>query len=409
MGNEELRMEAEAIRERFLNGEIGYDEAAKLLKPFKKAFDEMSKEKAEKYGIARPQKLNISMYLKMKGLPRATKKENTETNILQEIEKQAITHERLIYVGLDESEKLAAIRQYLNKNKITNIVYFYPCGMNPLDLSQFDLPVENRTFWDIIRYVFNTPLLENVNDKYLIIYDEMMRVKNRRDLTYNTTHHVANQTSHIITFSRFPIISQKDDFMKLIDMSFPWKWGMQKYSMVYVDLPEVYIKPVRIKYDIIPIGIDEESKASYESLKKDLFDNLGKKAPDTVPRNLQIYAGTLKKTAIENGNIYLARNARFKRDNVCVWKSYRLFDSMTQTAGSGESKHQGKVITARQINEAYLLDTPTSDIEFVDFLRLTGVRKLHYIDTGLPVDKYYAGTITDFFENLKEFYGEVDT
>lgn len=407
MEREKLRADAERIRRLYLDGEISYEDAVKQLKPFKKAFDEYAKERAKEYNISKPQKMNIDMYLKMKGIPIVSKEEKDNAKIMQDIEKQAISHRKLIYIGLDEDEKLAAIKQYLDKNEITNIVYFYPCGMRPMDLSCLGIEVEYRTFWDIIRYVFNTPLLENVNEKYLVIYDEMLRVKGRRDLTYNTTHHVANQAGYVITFNRFPIISDKEDWMILVDLSLPNKWSMQKYSRSYIDLPEVYIKPVEVDFDIIKVKISNEDKKRYEEMKCELFDQLGKKDPDTVPRTLQIYAGTLKKKAIEDGKTYIARNARFKRDNVKTWKEFRLFDSMTQCAGSGQSKHHGKIITADSLEDAYIIDTPTSDIEFIDFLRLTGVKHVYYLSTGLPVDKYYVGCLQEFFDSLKEFYEEV--
>ena len=51
--------------------------------------------------------------------------------------------------------------------------------------------------------------------------------------------------------------------------------------------------------------------------KNELFDNLGNKDPDTIPRNLQLLAGDFKKKS--NWTKYVARNKRFKLDNVFTY------------------------------------------------------------------------------------------
>ena len=84
-----------------------------------------------------------------------------------------------IYIGLDKTEKLGKVTEYLRDHpEITHIVYFHPDKMEALELTEIiDLEVEVRTWSDAIMYRYFYPLLEHINEHYLIIYDEMMRTK----------------------------------------------------------------------------------------------------------------------------------------------------------------------------------------------------------------------------------------
>ena len=313
--------------------------------------------------------------------------------------------EKKLIIGLDDKDKPNEIKKYLAENPdVKEIVYFFPTGMAPQDLSWTGLPVEYRAFWDVIRYMFDTPLHEKVDNSVLLIYDEMLRVKKRNDLSYNACHHIANQTNHVLLFQMIPIIDQIEDFMILVDFIFPWKYKLQSYDDSFLDLPEVEIHRRSYFMDVETVPISDEDREAYETKKKDLFDNLGKKSPSTLPQNLQLFAGNLKKKAVTDGRFYLARNRRVKTAH--VWKDYRLFDSMTQCAGSGLSPHYGKVIEAPKIDEAWVIDTPISRVSIPDFLRLSGAIKLHYMTTGLPVDNYYQQELQNFFDALDRIYSK---
>lgn len=67
-----------------------------------------------------------------------------------------------------------------------------------------------------------------------------------------------------------------------------------------------------IEVNEIKVPIIEKDKLAYRKKALSLFDNLGNKDPDTVPRELHIWSGKLKKSAIDPEQQYIARNARFK-------------------------------------------------------------------------------------------------
>lgn len=62
--------------------------------------------------------------------------------------------------------------------------------------------------------------------------------------------------------------------------------------------------------------VTEKDRARYEKKKEHLFDNLGDKDPDTIPRNLQLLAGDMKARVLDPEKLYVARNKRLRLDNV---------------------------------------------------------------------------------------------
>jgi hypothetical protein len=59
----QLREEAELIKMKLRYGQIAMDEAKKELQPFKEAYDKLSREKAEEFGVPAGL-LNLSSFLR---------------------------------------------------------------------------------------------------------------------------------------------------------------------------------------------------------------------------------------------------------------------------------------------------------------------------------------------------------
>jgi len=273
----------------------------------------------------------------------------------------------MIRIGLNSRDKQKVINEYLQANEIKKIYCFYfkkfPVKYNvPVDIEYIE-------YADIEMYKFFYRLLEEIDNTSLIIMDECMRTQNRSELIYNCAHHYLNQTPHRIIFEFFPIIQDKNDFMILLDFENKGKYKGKSFDYAFLQTEDIQIKPFRVKLEPINVEITTKDKERYEKKRDQLFENLGEKDPETVPRNLQLFAGDLKKKAIIPEEIYVARNKRFKLENV---KTY------------GEIKAQGNYI---------VIDTHWRRLNFNDFLKTSRMNKIKYLSTVLSIDNVI---ITEF-------------
>jgi hypothetical protein len=124
-----------------------------------------------------------------------------------------------------------------------------------------------------------------------------------------------------------------------------------------------------------------EAVKKYEKKKEQLFADLGNADPDTIPRQLHIFAGNFKKRMIDPGLKYVARNDRFKLPNVTTYKDVEARDYI-------------------------VIDFPHRRIDFNDFLKKSGMRNITFINSGLKVDLYYINEFRQWTERLGEFYAE---
>lgn len=289
----------------------------------------------------------------------------------------------MIYVGFDQRQKIDAVKEYLEAHQeITNIVYFCPDKLVPLDLSGIGVAVECRTWSDAIMYRYFYPLLENITDKYLIIYDEMLRTKKRNDLTYNCCHHYSNQTPHNIVFSWLPMIDDPEDFMILVDFHHPNIYKGECFEDRFLQADDVDIIPRMVTLRSLPVATTQEQEEAYEEEKEMLFENLGNRDPDTIPRTLHTWCGShIKKAIVESSERYIARNSRYGKQNVAVY---------------------GKEI--EQAEEYTVLDFPVRQLQFNEFLRDSHVERLNFLNSGLSVDKVYLQQYENWLERLGGMY-----
>jgi hypothetical protein len=117
----------------------------------------------------------------------------------------------------------------------------------------------------------------------------------------------------------------------------------------------------------------------YEKKRDALFDNLGKKDPGTIPRNLHLFAGTFKKPFINSEHKYVARNSRLGKSNITVYKDITL-------------------------GNYTIIDFPYRRIDFNDFLKASGMHDLSFISTDLKIDQYYVNWFNEWGRRLNEFY-----
>lgn len=287
----------------------------------------------------------------------------------------------MIRIGLNEKQKQEEIKKYVKENNIKNVIVFSPKNMF-MKLPKMDIPIRQIDYDEIIMYRTFYPLLEEIGKNHLLIANELMRDKNRNCLTYNCYAKYTNQTEHRIAFNYFPIISERRDIMILID--FINSQQHKGFGINNVDISKYDIKCIRkdIELSIVDIPLPESALDEYNEEKERLFDKLGNKSPDTIPRNLHIWTGKFKKHFLNNEEEYVARNKRFNKKNVITYKS-------------------------AEVDKNYILvDMPCRRMEFNDFLQKTRQENLQYISTGFGVDKVYIKELEDWIEEVENIYAE---
>lgn len=288
----------------------------------------------------------------------------------------------MIRIGFTQRQKQKIIQDYVTEHAIKKVFCFYykdfPYRYN------VDCEIEYIEYADIEMYKFFYRLLEEIDEDRLIVIDELMRTQNRSELIYNCSHHYLNQTPHRIVFEYFPIIEDKEDFMILLNFENKDKYHGKGFSRDYVQAEDVVIYPRRIKLDTINVDITENDEKRYERRKEKLFDNLGQKHPNTIPRDLQLLAGDCKKRAIENDKIYMSRNKRMKLNNVYAYTDYE--------------KRKDYII----------IDFHYRRLNFNDFLKRTGMTKVQYLCTPLPVDNVFVNDFIKWKARVDAFYAQAN-
>lgn len=282
-----------------------------------------------------------------------------------------------IFIGLDNARKTAEIAAYAAANGIDRVYLFYPEKF-PLEYPGARL-VEYR---EIIMYRTFYPLLEEINPSSLLVFNECLRTQNRGELTYNCAHHYCNQTPHKIVFVQFPFIEDPQDFMILLDLLDKGRYKGKSFDWSLLAEERIICNRIPLTAQAIPVPVPPKAGAEYEKKKKDLFDNLGESDPDTIPRQLHVWAGRYKKGSIFPGQRYVARNDRFKLPNVVTYKN----------VASGE--------------EYVIVDFPHRRIDFCDFLKTTGQRRIEFLCTQFKVDAYYRDSLHAWLYRLEEFYAQ---
>jgi len=134
-------------------------------------------------------------------------------------------------------------------------------------------------------------------------------------------------------------------------------------------------------FRVVGVPVSASDQRKYEAMKEQLFADLGQGDPDTIPRQLHILAGNLKKQRIEPDRQYVARNDRFKLLNVTT------YDEVNP-------------------GEYTVIDFPHRRINFNDFLKTTGMNLVEFLSTNLKVDQYYANEFQAWTERVSEFYAQ---
>lgn len=289
----------------------------------------------------------------------------------------------MIRIGYRHRQKQKIIQDYLSKNKIKKIYCFYYKDF-PYRYNVGDTEIEYIEYSDIEMYKYFYRLLEEIDETSLIIIDELMRTQNRSELIYNCSHHYLNQTPHRIIFEYFPIIDDKEDFMILLNFENKSKYHGKGFDYIYLKEEDIVMYPRRIKLNVINVETTDKDFERYEKRKEKLFASLGNKHPDTIPRDLQLFAGDIKKRAIGPDKIYVARNKRHKLDNV----------------------HSYNEVEKRK--DYYVIDFHYRRLNFNDFLKFTGIEQVNYLSTALPIDNYLTNEFIKWKARVDAIYAQAN-
>lgn len=322
----------------------------------------------------------------------------------------------MIYLGLKDEEKIEKITEYARENGIKHIVIFSgeiggqvtnskikkPSADFHLDIKAIadvldmqplpytyggeamtttpDRTVEKYGWADCILYRVFYKLLGRIDSTYLIVINEFMRSKNTSALEYNCIEKYTGQTPHIMTFEYFPVIDDKKDFMMLVNLDTSKRF--KSVSLNDMDFSLIHVEGIRRQPELTvdEIQLTDKDKDTYRKKVESLFDNLGNKDPDTIPREIHVWTGKYKKKEIKKEEKYIARNARFKMDNVTT------YDDVTP----GE---QYKII-----------DFCHRRLSFNDYLKMTGAEKIEYISTGLSIDEVYINQYKEWKKECEYIY-----
>ena len=274
------------------------------------------------------------------------------------------------------------IDNYLKENDIKKVYCFYYKAFPAKYNTECD--IEYIEYADIEMYKFFYRLLEEIDENSLIIIDECMRAQNRSELIYNCAHHYLNQTPHKIIFEYFPIIESKDDFMILLDFENKGKYKGKSFDYIFLQQEDIMVNPFRISLKTIPVVVTDKNREIYEKKKERLFDCLGQKDPNTIPRNLQIFAGDLKRPVIEPEKLYVARNKRFNMDNVLTYT---------------DINKKGDYI---------ILDMHYRRLNFNDYLKVSLCNKINYVCTTLPIDNVILNDFMQWKARLDAIYAQAN-
>ncbi len=290
----------------------------------------------------------------------------------------------MVIIGLKKLKKQQEIQRYVDEHNIRKTYIFYFKKFK-YEYNLKNTEVEYIEYSDIIMYKYFYRLLEEIDGNCLIVCDEIMRTQNRSDLTYNCMHHYINQVDgNVIVFEYLPIIDDKENMMILLDLNTPQKYKGKSFDYNLLQVEDVRIKPVRLKFNWNNISTTDKQKEKYNKKRDNLFDTLGNKDPDTIPRALQLLAGDYKKTCIENDKLYIARNKRHKLDNVFSYND--------------------------EIKKGYyiIIDTHYRRLDFIDFLKKSEMTKLDYIATDLSIDNIVMNSLTTWKARLDSIYAKAN-
>jgi len=291
----------------------------------------------------------------------------------------------MIYIGYDNEQKRIQIEHYRSAHDVHKVVV--------ISADDFPLPIKESdqvNYSDAIMYVTFYRLLQEIDDRTLIVINECLRTQNRYDLTYNCIRNFLNQTSHQLIFQQLPQIDTREDFMILFDFDTHSRWRRRPFDPFLIRKEaQIEVKPLPIEFIRTDVPTSEKTRARYEQERKKMFQELGSRDPHILPRNLYLLGGADKLAHINANDMplfsvscgqYVARNRRLNSDKIVTYDEVRF----GQTYG--------------------IVELPHRFIDHADFIRRTGQASSNVLVADLKVDHWYFNRYQEWSERIHETY-----
>lgn len=279
----------------------------------------------------------------------------------------------MFYIGDWDKQKI--ITHYIENNEVRKVLVVHSQRLK----QEYDIPVPHEyiEYHQTIMYKNYYRLLQWIDKFTLIITDNILMTQQRYQLEYNCINNFINQTPHRLVFNYLPFIEDKDDFMILLDFYNKNLYKGEPFRWEYLKDVNLFIKPVHLNFNFIDTPISEKDKATYEAKKEKMFEEIGLRDPDTIPRNLAILAGDFRKASVDPGKKYTCRNARCKSLSTATYKENELNT---------------------------IFDFPIKRTEFIELLSLTKQTDIDVVTSELTVDQWYKNDYMAWVARLEEFY-----
>jgi hypothetical protein len=284
----------------------------------------------------------------------------------------------MIYLGYNDEEKKNVINNYIKDNKINNIYFITNEDLNiNIDYDNIKYVV----YKNIMKYAYYYRIIENTTRKTLIIINEILKDRNRYNLTYNCIRVFLNNTNHILIFNYFPIIYNREDFCSLIDFDTQTRFKYYKLKDIDFNILNIECKKIDLKLNKIYVSYDLFGKdtylKSYLEYKEDLFKNFSSKDVHVLPRKLQLFTSKIKN--------------RFVKEK-CI--------SRTKSKKNVSFKSLPK-------EKLKIIDLPFNMVDLINYLYLSKIKEINVITTGFKVDLWFEDRVEKFIKELKYIYDKI--
>lgn len=294
----------------------------------------------------------------------------------------------MIRLGFDDAEKERVVRAYCEEHGITKVFVLSPerfapsfarCRVTTPEQLNGELGV--YLGWpDHIEYRFYYHIIQSLDDKTLIVLNEIMRGQDRFCLNYNCVRTFLASAKHQIVFQHFPVIDTMDDFMILVDMDTRSRWRSEGFRPSMMESLDVMVRPWTIELEPLGVNIDEKTRVAYEREKATQVHSVREdvdKDPHNIPRNLALVTGKSKLPLVLPSSLYVGRNNRFKLSNATTYR---------------EAEREGERIA---------FELPHNFIDMTDFLAVSRQRRMQALVANTKADEWYFQRFLNWAERLK--------
>lgn len=295
----------------------------------------------------------------------------------------------MIYLGLDDDAKSAAVEDYIAQHGITKVFVISPDrfapAFAPTAVTHPD-EVDGRRGvyipWPLhIEYRYYYRVLQAADPTTLVVLNEVLRGQQRTMLSFNCIRTFLRHANHQLVFQYLPIIDSLDDVMTLVDFDTRSRWWDQPFSSEMLKEVELHITPVPIEIVPVRVPVDEKTRAAYSKEKTTLLAEVRgdpDKDPHLIPRNLLLVSGKAKLPFVDPARRYVGRNNRVKLPNM---------ETFRDAKGPGER---------------VVFELPHNVIELADLLTVSRQSRVEVLVADTKTEDWYLSRFQGWAERVRD-------